>query len=177
MAITKPTFNGYTEDNVVSFNEMMPSFEHGTCYIADGSLSKVEADAMFADLTAMATGLADATEISDLADSPGKEESKVEKLKTSNYVIEGKRTNTVELNLSGISQDRKDWLEQELNNAVRTIILVSSSGKAAIVFTGRRWSYERSSEFGKLFNSTIATEYNGATGNAYFIYKAIPAGA
>jgi hypothetical protein len=177
MAITKPTFSDYTEAKVVSFDEMIAAFKHGTCYIADGKLTKAEADAMFADLTALETGLANASEISDLAENPGKEESKVEKLPTTNYVVEGKRTNTVELNLNGLTQDRKDWLENELNSTARTIILISTTGRDALVFTGLRWSYERSSEFGKLFNATIATQYNGVTGSTYFIYKAIPAGA
>lgn len=174
MALTAPTFIGYTEANVTTFANMLPAFQHGKCYIADGALSKAEADVMFADLTQMATDLASyAVEISDLGENPGKEESKVEKLKTTNYVVEGKRTNTVEVNLVGLSQDRKDWLEQELNSTARTIILVSSSGKDVIVFSGLRWSYERSSEINKLFNATIATEYAGVTGSKYFIYKNI----
>jgi hypothetical protein len=178
MAISAPTFTGYTANDVTTFANMLPAFQHGKCYLADGTLSKSEADTMFADLGQMATDLAsNAVEISDLGENPGKEESKVEKLKTTNYVVEGKRTNTVEVNLAGLSQDRKDWLEQELNSKARTIILVSSSGKDVIVFSGMRWSYERSSEINKMFNATIATEYAGVTGSKYFIYKNIPPAA
>jgi hypothetical protein len=173
MAITAPTFTGYTETDITTFANVMAAFRHGKCYLADGSLSKAEADVIFADLTAMAAGLADAVELSDLADDPGKEESKVEKLKTSNYVIDGKRTNTIELNLVGMSQDRKDWLEQELNGIARTVILISSGGNDAIVFSGMRWSYDRSSELNKLFSAVISTEYAGVTGSRYFIYKNI----
>lgn len=177
MAITAPTFTGYTAGDVTTFANMITAFQHGTCYLADGSLSQAEADTMFADLSVMATGLANAVAIGDLAESPGKEESKVEKLKTTNYVIEGKRTNTVEISLAGLTQDRKDWLEQQLNSTERTIILVSSSGTDALIFSGMRWSYERSTEFNKLFTATIATEYAGVTGSKYFLYKSIPAAA
>jgi hypothetical protein len=174
LAMSKPSFTGYTEADIVEFANMIASFKHGKCYIADGTITKTEANAIFADLTTMATELASNTvELSDLADSPGKEESKVEKLATSNYEIEGKRTNTIELNLVGISQDRKDWLEKQLNSAARTVILVSTDGTNAFVFTGRRWTYERTNEIGKLSNATIGTKYNGATGNVYFIYRNI----
>jgi hypothetical protein len=174
MAITQPTFEGYTEAQITTFNSILAAFQHGKMYISDGAITKTEADVMFADLTQMASDLGDkAVELGDLGENPGKEESKVEKLKTTNYVIEGKRTNTIELNLAGLSQDRKDWLEQELNKVARTVILVSSGGDDVIVFTNLRWSYERSTELNKLFNATIATEYAGVTGSKYFIYQDI----
>jgi len=159
------------------FASQLAAFEHGKCYIGEGSYTAGEADTAFADLGALATELGSSlSEISDLGEKPGKEESKVEKLKTSNYVIEGKRTNTVELTLIGLNQERKDWLESSLNDSAKTIVLVSSSGKDVLVFTGMRWTYERSTELNGLFTATISTEFSGQTSDKYRIYMGLESG-
>jgi len=175
MSLTKPTFTDYTEDEVLDLNEMLAMFSHGKLYMADGEMTKAEADAMFDDVDVMATDLeSNAVEISDLGETPGSENSSAEELPTSQYLIEGSRTNTVELNLIGLSQDRKDWLEQELNKKQRTLILVSDNGRDALVFNGLRWVYAREGNFGALFAATIKTQYKGASHLRYRIYMDIP---
>ena len=171
MTISKTTF----PEGVADYVAQLGQFRSGKCYIADGSISKSDADTAFANQTSKATELSSKwTELSDLAEKPGKEESKVTKLKTLNYVLEGKRTNTVEINLVGLNQARKAWLENELNNTNRTILLESSGGKDILIFAGLRWSYERSTEFEGLFNVTLSTEYSGNSASKYLIYTNIP---
>jgi hypothetical protein len=174
MSLTKVTFDDYVADDILKFENVIAQFAHGKCYIGEGILTKSEADSMCADLTTLDTALgSDVDEISDLGEEPGSEKSEVEKLKTSNYLIEGKRTNTVELTLVGINQDRKDWLEQQLNKTIKTIVLVSASGKDVIIFNGMRWSYDRETTLNGLFSGKISTEYKGPTGSRYLIYMNI----
>jgi hypothetical protein len=162
---------------VASFNDQLAAFQHGSCWLGDGGFGSK------ADITAedMATQAAYRTflegafsEISDLGENPGKESSTVVKLKTSNYVVEGKRTNTIELTLIGLNQERTDWLESELNKEIRTIILLSADEASSLVFSGMRWTYERESELNGLYTATISTEYSGPTKKRYFIIKDIP---
>lgn len=164
---------------VFDFNEIIGLFSVGKIYIGNGSYADAAAaDAAFADLTEMATELdANYDELSDLAEKPGKESSKVEKYKTLHHTLEGKRTNTIELNLEGLSQERKDWLEDELNKEERTLVLVSFNGKDALVFNGLRWSYERDAELNSGFAMTISAEYSGSSKLKYRLYKDIPEAA
>ncbi len=170
---TKPTLN----TKVVDFSKQVAAFQHGKCMIGDGEFDSI-ADIPGASLagrdeflTFLETVL---QEISDLAENPGKESSKVVKLPTSNYVIEGKRTNTIELYLVGLTQERKDWLEAELNKQVRTIALLSPDGDRALIFNGMRWTYERETELNGLFNSTLSTSYSNTSKNRFFIIQDIP---
>lgn len=174
--VTAIDFGDYLERNVIDFDEQIAAFRHGKCYIAEDSYDdKSAADTPFADMDVKATELSTYySELSDLAEKPGKEESKVEKLKTSNHIIEGKRSNMVEIYLVGLSQSRKDWLEDELNGKTITVLLESDDGRNVIIFNGLKWTYERSSEFNGLYNATISTEYSGLSIDKYFIYKNIP---
>lgn len=170
---TKPTLDVKVSD----FNKQIAAFKHGSCWLGDGafgSQADVPESALVGreEFLAFLEGAFD--EISDLGENPGKESSKVVRLKTSNYVIEGRRTNTIELTLIGLTQERKDWLEAELNKELRTISLLSTDGDNCLVFNGMRWSYERETEFNGLYTSTLSTEYSGATKNRYFIIQAIP---
>ncbi len=162
---------------VIDFNEQLASFRHGSCWIGDGafgSLADVPPEVILGQTEFEGFLNSNFDELSDLGEKPGKEESKVEKLKTSNYIIEGKRTNTVELTLIGLTQERKDFLETELNDIARTIVLWSADKSNVLIFNGLRWSYERSNEFNGLYNATISTEYSGPSGDKYFIIKGIP---
>lgn len=162
---------------VANFEDQLAAFQHGSCWLGDGGFGTKE------DITpeSIATQAAYRTflngafeEVSDLGESPGKESSKALQLKTSNYVIEGKRTNTIELTLIGLNQERKDWLETELNKQTRTIALLSADEASSLVFNAMRWTYERSAEFNGLYTATLSTEYSGPTKKRYFIIKDIP---
>jgi hypothetical protein len=175
MPVSQITFTD--QDKVLNFEQMLARFAGGWVYIGEGSYADAsEADSAFADQTALDTELStNLSKISDLADDPGKEESTVEKHKTMNYVIEGKRENTVELNLVGLTQERKDWLENELNRSKKTIALVTKDRKDVLLFNGLRWAYERNSSFnGEPFSGTISSQFSGLSNLMFRIYKDIP---
>jgi hypothetical protein len=165
---------------ITNFNDQIAAFKHGTCWLGDGSFGDItdippEALVSQKDYNVFLNATFD--EISDLGENPGKESSKVAKLKTTNYVIEGKRSNTIELSLIGLTQERKDWLETQLNKEIRTIVLLSSDGDNSLVFNGMRWTYERDTEFNGLYTATLSTEYSGPTKNRYFIIDGLPEAA
>lgn len=174
MAIpTKPSLDRV----ITSFQDQVAAFQHGSCWIGDGKFDAItdippESKASQAAFLSFLESAFD--EVSDLGESPGKESSRVNKLKTSNHVIEGKRTNTVELTLIGLNQERKEWLESELNKEVRTIALLSADGASSLIFNGMRWTYERDAEFNGLYTATLSSEYSGPTKKRYFIIKDIP---
>lgn len=170
---TKPSLDKL----IVNFPDQIAVFNHGTCWLGDGAFVNIESIPPEALLSQGAfKDFLNNTfdEISDLGENPGKEESKVAKFKTTNFLIEGKRSNTIELTLIGLNQTRKDWLESQLNKAVRTIALWSADKASCLIFNAMRWSYERSNEFNGLYTATISTEYSGPTKDRYFIIDGIP---
>ncbi len=170
---TKPSLDRL----IINFNDQIAVFNHGTCWLGDGSFPEVDAiiPEYIENQASFGAFLNSAfDEISDLGENPGKEESKVAKFKTTNFLIEGKRSNTIELTLIGLNQARKDWLESQLNKAIRTIALWSADKASCLIFNGMRWSYERSNEFNGLYTATISTEYSGPTKDRYFIIDSIP---
>ncbi len=172
MAISKITF----PEGVEEFSEDSAIFACGSLYIADGDYTKAEADTAFATLTAKNTELSDTfTKLSDLADKPFKLGSKVTKFKTLNYTLEAKRDNTIELNLVGLTQSRKKWLEEELGKKNRTIVLESKTGDSVMIFNGKRWVCDWAYEAESAFNATISTEYQGPTSTGFMVYNEIPA--
>jgi len=115
--------------------------------------------------------------LGELAEKPGKADSKITKLKTRNYTIPGKRTSTVELNISGLSTKQKNFLESTLfMSKDTTIVVVSKEYDRAVIFTGLRWTVDWSGEADGLFNVVISTEFSGVTSNKIYLLKDIPAG-
>jgi hypothetical protein len=172
--LQKTSFEGYSETKVLDLNKILPMFSHGKLYMADGEISKAEADDIFNNIQDMADALESyAVEISDLGETPGSESSNVEELPTSRHYFQGVRTNTVELNLIGLSEDRKNWLDKRLNKNQRTFILISTRGRDVLVFNGLRWTYSREGNLGELFTGTIKTQYKGISQQKYMIYRGI----
>lgn len=170
MSVNKMTLDTAVKD----FAAQLASFRHGKCYIGEGFYTAAELAAAFANKTTKDTELStNYEEISDLGQKPGKEESKTKTEKTANFVIEVDRTNSVELNLVGITQERKDWLEQNLNESAKTIVLESKCRKNVLVFNGLRWVYDRTSEFNGLNTCVIKSEYSGYSEEAFAIFKGL----
>lgn len=114
--------------------------------------------------------------LGELAEKPGKTDSKLSKLKTRNYSIPGKRTSTVELNIAGLSTKQKNFLESNLFMSKDTTIVVASKGlDRVVIFTGLRWTVDWAGEADGLFNVVISTEFSGVTSNKIFLIKDIPA--
>lgn len=171
MAVTKIVI----PDKVTSFAENSAIFSCGKLYAADGGYTKAEAIAAFADLTAKQTEVSsNFIELSDLAEKPFKMDSKVTKLKTLNYTIEGKRTNTIELTLVGLTQERKTWLEEELGKTARTFLLDNTSGDSVMILNNKRWICEWAYEADGAFNAVISTEYSGPTTSGFMVFQGIP---
>jgi hypothetical protein len=166
------------DKQVSDFQEQIAVFNHGSCWIGDDSfrgIGEIPVTALLSQEAFQGEFLDFCfAPISDLGENPGKEESKVAKFKTTNFLIEGKRSNTIELTLIGLNQARKDWLESQLNKEIRTIALWSANKASCLIFNGMRWSYERSNEFNGLYTATISTEYSGPTKDRYFIIDGIP---
>ncbi|MDD2650545.1 MAG: hypothetical protein RBS16_01915 [Candidatus Cloacimonadales bacterium] len=174
MAVSKITF----PSDVTDFPENSAIFACGSLYIADGDYTKSTADTAFADLDAKESELSSKfIKLSDLAEKPFKLESKVAEVKTLNYILEGKRTSSVELNLVGLTQARKDWLEVELGKKNRTIILENKTEDSVMIFNNKRWVCEWVYEAESVFNATIRTEFAGPTSSGFMVYNDIPAGS
>ncbi|MCL2064059.1 MAG: hypothetical protein FWG98_06765 [Candidatus Cloacimonetes bacterium] len=166
-----PTTKIELPNTVSDFSETLSKFSAGKLYVADGGYSQLEASTKFATKTTKDAELESFDVFSDLAEKPGKCESNVEMLKTCNYLMEGKRTNTVELILVGVNNHRKAWLEQELNKKNRTLIIDSQGGDAVLIFNDRRWTCVWSYEIEGLFQATLKTEYGGSSSDGFMIFK------
>ena len=153
------------------FSRVLAVFQSGKMYIGEGSYSRTEAEAAYGDAAAAAAELSsNLTEYSDLAEKPGKIESKAEKLKTKNYLINGKRSTLVELKLVGVTEDRVNWLEQKLNDSAKTVVLEDIDGDNYLIFNGLRWVADWSEELDGLFDVTLQTEFTGKTEDKIMMY-------
>ena len=161
MAITKPTLT----DGVTDFPETTAIFACGELYVADGGYGDSELPSSFAGIDLAASF----AKLSDLAEKPFKVESKVTSFKTLNYTLEAKRNNVIELNLVGLTQARKAWLEEELGKANRTFVLVNKTKDSAMIFNDRRWICEWTYEAESAFNAMIKTEYLGPTATGFIV--------
>jgi len=163
MAVSKITTASMA--SVGSYAEQLLSFSGGKVYIANGSYaSRSVFNTAFTSKTSMDTELSTSfDELSDLAEKAGKIESNVAKLKTKHYAVDGKRTNKISLNLAGISEERKEFIENYLNDSNKTIVLLDESGLKAMCFNGLRWSGSYSGEFDAVFENVIETEFSGST--------------
>ena len=116
--------------------------------------------------------------LGELAEMPGKVESKVNKLKTRNYLIPGRRASTVELHLNGLSAKQKDYFESALFSGqpitiilVKNELLLADNGDTSafdfsspiVVFSGLRWTVDWSAEADGLWSVVITSEVTGAT--------------
>lgn len=179
MAVEKNVPTTGTMEEVGSFNEQLMSFAGGKVYIGKGSYAdRATFAAAFANLSAKEAELsASFDELSDLADAPGKIGSSTEPLKSRHYIVDGKRTNTAELNLAGMSEARKAFIERDINKNEQTIILVDDDKPDKIMcLNGLRWSGSWEGELDKVFNAKINTEFSGSTVNKIWFMEDIPAG-
>jgi len=171
MPITKPSLN--TE--ITCFEEVLAQFASGDLYVGYGGLTESEANSAFFDRQSMDELVnSKMVKIADLAEKPGKTESKVEQLKTCNYTLPGKRTNNIELSLVGINPARKQWLEEGLNKQNVTFVLLDKTKDSALVFNNHRWVCNWGYELEGFFTATILTEYSGPTATGFMIFKDIP---
>jgi glutamine amidotransferase-like uncharacterized protein len=176
MAVTK-IGTGFT-DEIRKFDEQLALFDGGALFLGDGGYEGGEAAAAFADQAAAeAELLASFDEVSDLAENPGNIDSTSVQHKTKKNVIAGKRTTKVQLNIAGISQARKNWMESELNLKARTIVLQSSDKKHYMIFNGTRFKCDWKSDIDGVPEIPITAEFDGATAERVMFFHDLAAGA
>ena len=162
----------------LAFNQLMDVLIADQVYFGIGTYNQTDIDTLYANQGSVKTELTTNFDLlGELAEKPGKTDSKLTKLKTRNYTIPGKRTSTVELNISGLSTKQKNFLESTLfMSKDTTIVVVSKEYDRAVIFTGLRWTVDWSGEADGLFNVVISTEFSGVTSNKIYLLKDIPAG-
>jgi len=176
--ISPPTYPAGTLESDLGFSKLMDVLIADFVYFGIGTYDQLAIETLYANQGSAKTELTtNFDQLGELAEKPGKTDSKLTKLKTRNYTIPGKRTSTVELNISGLSTKQKNFLESTLFMSKDTTIVVASKElDRVVIFTGLRWTVDWSGEADGLFNVVISTEFSGVTSNKIFLLKDIPAG-
>jgi hypothetical protein len=122
--------------------------------------------------------------LGELADKPGKVDSKINRLKTRNFAIESKRNSEIELNIVGISKKRKDYLESSLFQEKDVTILITDKDKSNIsiltdpgyrclLFDAMRWTADWSAEVDGLWTVVLSTAVSGSTASKILPFTTI----
>ncbi len=175
MSLTTPIFPTGTTSSDLLFSALQDTFVADEVYFGIGAYSSAEVGTKYASKDSV-KGEIDTylVSIGELAEKPGKTESKVNKLKTRNYMIPGKRTSTVELSLNGLSEKQKDYLESEaFSGAEITIVCVSKERDRVTIFNGMRWTVDWSGEADGLWTVVLSTEFSGRTAGRVFIINGL----
>jgi hypothetical protein len=177
MGLTTPTYPSGTLQTDFDFASLMEGMVADKIFFGFGKYTAAEATTAYATQTALTTETTtNMDSLGELAEKPGKADSKVNKLKSRNYLVPGKRTNTIELTIIGLQAKQKNFLESRLFSGKEiTITVVSAENDRAVVFNGMRWAVEWSGEADGMFSVVISTEYSGATKDRIFLFKDIPA--
>jgi hypothetical protein len=174
--ITTPTYPTGTTQSDLLFSALMEGMVADKIYFGFGTYTDADVDTIYANKAAAESELlANFDSLGELAEKPGKADSKLTKLKTRNYTIPGKRTSTVELTIVGMSAKQKNYLEsRSFSGKDMTIVLVSTEVDRIIIFNGMRWTVEWSGEADGLFSVVISTEFAGSTAGKVYLKKDIP---
>jgi hypothetical protein len=166
-----------TESDML-FNALVDVFIADDVYFGFGSYSDSEIASIYNSQSSIKDELNSSFDmLGELAEKPGKADSKITKLKTRNYTIPGKRTSTVELTIAGLSTAQKNYLESHgfMSQDV-TIVVVSKGFVRVVIFNGMRWTVDWSGEADGLFSVIISTEFSGITAGRIYLRKDIPPG-
>ena len=171
------TFPSGTTASDLKFDALIEQMIGDDVYVGEGTLDATDLATLVASQASIATELAAAFDVlGELAEKPGKIDSKLTSLKTRNYKVAGKRTNTLELALVGISNKQKDFLESTaFSNTTITLVMQNTEKDRLVIFNGMKWSMEWNGETDGLYNVVISTEFVGASKDRIYVYKDIPA--
>lgn len=122
--------------------------------------------------------------LGELAEKPGKVDSKINRLKTRNYSISSKRNSSIEINIVGMSTKLKNYLEtalfQEQDVAIlitekdkEKINLLTDPGYRCLLLDSMRWTVDWSAEADGLWSVVISTTVNGFTASKILPFTAI----
>ena len=178
-SVTPPVYPGTMIDKDLNFVSLVEGMIADDIYFGIGTYTDLDIAAHFINQTALSLELNTNYDIlGELAEKPGKTDSKITKLKTRNYSIPGKRTSTIELSIVGLSVKQKDFLESSSFMGKNTTIVIVSKGKdRAVIFNGLRWTVDWSGEADGLFTVVISTEFSGVTAGKIYLFKDLPVGA
>jgi hypothetical protein len=178
MSVSKPTYPASILASDFQFENLMSSFKFDSVYLGVGKLLASEITTSFADQSVMETDIeANFDQLGELAEKPGKVDSKLTTLKTRHYAVPGDRETKIELNINGLSDKTKKYLESDsFSSSVITIVCLSPDRNSAVIFNGLRWITNWSGEAGGLLAATIGTEFRGSTDGKIVLLKNIPEG-
>ncbi|GAB1365757.1 hypothetical protein MASR1M36_06280 [Candidatus Cloacimonadaceae bacterium] len=176
--IQPPTYPAPMVETDMLFNALVDVMVADDIYFGIGGYTEGDIATLYANQGAVKTELSTNFDLmGELAEKPGKTDSKITKLKTRNYTLPGKRTSTAELSIVGLSNKQKNFLESSLFMGRNTTIVVVSKGfDRVVIFNGLRWTVDWSGEADGLFSVVISTEFSGITNGKIFVLKDIPAG-
>lgn len=180
MAVVKPTLPaGMSSGDLADLLNQIGTVDVFNLYAGVGKFTVAEIAPFLASQQAMSTELAsNFEEIGELAEKPFKVDSKSEKLKTRHYQLEGKRTNSVITTIVGISEDKKNWLEdQSAGMTELTFVAISKDKTQVILINGCRWTVDWSGEADGLYTQELSTEFTGKTAEKIVFANKIPATA
>ncbi len=115
--------------------------------------------------------------IGELAEKPVTVKSTVERLKTRNNQLPGKRTTSIEIRISGAGTKQKEYLENELPKKEITLAIFGTNPdyipdesniveQYPVVFiSGLRWTADIMGETDGLWTVVLSTEYQGCSGD------------
>jgi hypothetical protein len=108
-AINKPTYPTPMTESDMLFNTLVDVFIADDVYFGFGTYSESEIASIYNTQSSIKDELSNSFDmLGELAEKPGKADSKITKLKTRNYTIPGKRTSTVELTIAGLIQPSEE---------------------------------------------------------------------
>ncbi len=123
--------------------------------------------------------------LGELADKPGKIDSKINRLKTRNYSISSKRNSSIEINIVGLSTKLKNYLETALFQEQDVAILITEMdrdkmdvltdpGYRCLLLDAMRWTVDWSAEADGFWSVVISTTVNGFTASKILPFTSIP---
>lgn len=125
------------------------------------------------------------TVLGELAEKPGKVDSKISRMKTRNYAISSKRNSSIEINIVGMSTKLKNYLETAFFQEQDVTILITEKdrkkmniledpGYRCLLLDSMRWTVDWSAEADGFWSVVISTSVNGFTASKILPFTSIP---
>ena len=161
---------------VTPLDAQLQTFVLGSAHIAKGSYGgKSAGQTVLVNKTAVKAELsANFDEVAEIAEKPGKIDSTAVELKSRRSSVQGKRTTKVELHFTGISNDRKDFFERELNKYDTIVVLQNAEQDGVMCFDGLRFVAKWTDELDGFGSVTLTTEFSGySTDKIYTFFNLV----
>lgn len=171
-------FPGSMTSADLAFDSLLEQMIGDDVYIGAGTLKSTDWTQLI-DIVTWDEALAAAFDVlGELAEKPGKIESKLSALRTRNYKVAGKRTTNIEITIIGVSQLQKSYLEStDFSTTTMTMVLRNREKDRVMVFNGMKWAVDWSGEVDGLFTVVLTTEFSGTTDGKIYFLKDIVADA